>query len=158
MKKSIFALILSFQATVFQVVAEENPWLTDYDEAVTQSIATDKPIFLLFTNSHSCGPCILLEKQILSTPDFVEFARTEIIPLKVDFAPIYRNKDIPSSDENLLAFRREQNIPDHLTYRGWPYLVLFRPTQPAIFDDTLREFSDFDALVNGIGLGTGNSA
>ena len=157
MRTLLFSLLLTFSVAQSLTSAEnEVQWLTDYNEAVAQSEETGKPIFLLFTNSYSCGPCILLEKNVLSTPEFAEFAQSEIIPLKVDFAPIYRDKNIPSSTKNLIAFRHKQNIPDDLKYRGWPYLILFNPSEAASYDGQLRGFQDLESMVDGIGLGPAN--
>jgi protein disulfide-isomerase len=60
-------------------------WLTDWNEALSQSKKTGKPILADFTGSDWCGWCIKLDKEVFSTKEFKDWAAKNVILLQVDF-------------------------------------------------------------------------
>jgi len=60
-------------------------WLTDFKAAQEQARNENKPLLVDFTGSDWCPPCILLEKQVFSQPEFAEYARRNLVVVKVDF-------------------------------------------------------------------------
>ena len=64
---------------------EEIAWLIDNEEAQAVARSENRPIFMLFTGSDWCVWCERMEKEILSTPQFANFAAKKLILLVVDF-------------------------------------------------------------------------
>ena len=64
---------------------EEIAWLIDNEEAQAAARSENRPIFMLFTGSDWCVWCERMEKEILSTPQFANFAAKRLILLVVDF-------------------------------------------------------------------------
>ena len=60
-------------------------WHTSFDEANTLSKASHKPIFAFFTGSDWCGWCMKLQKDVFSKPEFIEWAKKNVILLELDF-------------------------------------------------------------------------
>ena len=72
-------------------------WYTHLDDAKAAAKRTGRMIYTLHTGSDWCPPCKRLEKNILSTDEFKNFARKNLILLFVD-APRY--KPIPRDQKN----------------------------------------------------------
>src|ERR1700744_1852989 len=60
-------------------------WYTDLMKAQDQSKATRKPIFGFFTGSDWCGWCHKLQEEVFSKPEFVKWAKKNVILLELDF-------------------------------------------------------------------------
>lgn len=76
---------LLFLATLTLVSMANAAWLTNYDEAVSQAKAQNKPILVDFTGSDWCGWCIKLDKEIFSKAEFESWAAKKVVLLKLDF-------------------------------------------------------------------------
>ena len=96
--------------------AGEAKWLTDYNAALAQAKAENKKVFIDFTGSDWCGWCIKLEKEILSTPEFAEYAAKNLVLVQADFP---RSK--PQSPE-LKA--QNQKLQQQYQIRGYPTLII----------------------------------
>lgn len=81
MRKSfiIIALFLLFGSVQAQ------KWQTDFKRATEMAAQQSKPIVLVFSGSDWCAPCMKLEKEIWSTPDFINYSNEHYILLKADF-------------------------------------------------------------------------
>ena len=62
----------------------EGAWLSTPEEAYALPEAADKPVFILFTGSTWCEPCIILRRDIYTRPEFADFAKEELILVKID--------------------------------------------------------------------------
>jgi thiol-disulfide isomerase/thioredoxin len=60
-------------------------WFVHLDTAKSEAVRTKKPIFLLFTGSDWCAPCMQLEREVLSQKAFKSFAEDNLILVKMDF-------------------------------------------------------------------------
>ena len=93
-----FILLVSFQGFSQDYYEEEEPniaWLTDIEEAKTQSKETKKPIIIYFTGSDWCGPCKMLKKDFFASEKFEKIAEG-LIMVKVDMP---RRKDIITKEQ-----------------------------------------------------------
>lgn len=63
----------------------ESGWLTDYKQAQQEAKNSKKLLFLDFTGSDWCGPCILFKRNVLSNPEFKEYASKNLVLMEVDF-------------------------------------------------------------------------
>ena len=68
-----------------QPMVGEGDWTTDYATALSQPNTDQKKILLFFTGSDWCGWCKRLDREVLSTSDFMLYARSNLILVKLDF-------------------------------------------------------------------------
>ena len=90
MKQLSFILFLFFAFSSCDSIAQKPvanglKWYTDINEAQKQSQATHKPIFALFTGSDWCIWCHRLQNDVFDKPEFVQWAKKNVILLELDF-------------------------------------------------------------------------
>ena len=83
MKKFAVVLSVLFSCAFTLCAAPEN-WLTDYDAAVKQAQKEKKTLLVLFTGSDWCPGCIALNEYALSKPEFMEFAKKNLVLVYMD--------------------------------------------------------------------------
>src|SRR5713226_8683970 len=83
MKTMFRGVWLSFIA--FHLAAAEGEWLTDLDKAQAQAKVEKKMVFMDFTGSDWCPPCKALHKNVLTSADFLSYAKENLVLLVVDF-------------------------------------------------------------------------
>ena len=98
-------------------------WHTSLQKAHDLSAKTGKPIFGFFTGSDWCGWCIKLQKEVFAKPEFIAWAKENVILLELDFP-----KRTPQSDE-LKAQNR--NLQQAFKVRGYPTVWLFHSKKNA---------------------------
>ena len=81
MKKLVLTALLCCLGTM--AYAEE--WLTDLPKALAQAKAEKKRVFMDFTGSDWCPPCIALHDRVLTKPEFEAYAKTNFVLVVVDF-------------------------------------------------------------------------
>jgi len=88
-------------------------WMTDLEKGLAQAKAEEKAVLISFVGSDWCPPCIAMEREVYSKPEFVEKASEKFVLVKID---------IPRGDQDLA----EKNRPYALKYRieGFPMIVL----------------------------------
>jgi protein disulfide-isomerase len=82
--KSTAIGLLAFCA-LLQAGAAELNWLTDLPKAQAKAKEENKKVLLDFTGSDWCGWCIKFNKDVLSTPEFAEYAAKNLVLMEVDF-------------------------------------------------------------------------
>ena len=92
MKKLLIAVAVG--CVWLQTQASDLNWGTDLPKALAQAKADKKMVLLDFTGSDWCGWCIKFDKDTLSKDKFVEYAKTHLELVTVDFP----NKT-PQSDQ-----------------------------------------------------------
>ena len=87
--KVLCALLSILLALTLPAMAE-NPvevgkvkWSRDLDEALQQSEASGKPVFLLFQEVPGCAGCRQFGRDVLSHPQVVEAIESEFVPMLV---------------------------------------------------------------------------
>lgn len=68
-----------------RVVAAEAEWLTDLDKAKAKAKAENKLVLMDFTGSDWCPPCKALHKNVLTSQEFVDYAKKNLVLVEVDF-------------------------------------------------------------------------
>ncbi len=96
-------------------------WYTDIVQANTISKKENKPIFAFFTGSDWCGWCRKLQADVFSKPEFVEWAKKNVVLLELDFP---RNKPM---EANLVEQNR--GLQQALGVRGYPTVWLINLNQ-----------------------------
>lgn len=83
MNKTFITLLLVLGS--FAVQAQELTWETDINKAIKVSNKTKKPMLLFFTGSDWCGWCIRLQKEVLKTPEFADWAKKNVVLVELDY-------------------------------------------------------------------------
>jgi len=87
-KKIVITALLFF----ISIVGYSQEWLTNFDDATAIAQKENKNIFMVFSGSDWCAPCIKLEKYIWESNDFKQHANKNWILLKLDFPKRKANK------------------------------------------------------------------
>lgn len=104
---------------LFTVLFATNGWHYNLDEARQLARDQHKHILLNFSGSDWCGPCILLRKQILDNPEFLQMADSSLILVNADFPR--SKKDQLSSQQQAL----NNAMADKYNAQGkFPYTLL----------------------------------
>ena len=94
----IFTKTIVFSVALLLGIAESNIndadefWLTDYEEAIARAKKEHKRIMLYFSGSDWCKPCIIWKKEVFDTDIFQEYANGKLVPLKLDFPRLKKNR------------------------------------------------------------------
>lgn len=81
---SIFLIFLLFEGSP--------QWGSDFDKAKTEAIQNHKFIVINFSGSDWCGPCIKLKRDVLDTPEFLEYANKNLALVRADFPRLKKNQ------------------------------------------------------------------
>lgn len=82
---TLFILSASVTGVIAQTLEKEIVWVTNYQEALSESKKSGKTLLLNFTGSDWCGWCIRLHNEVFSKSEFVEYADKNLICVKLDF-------------------------------------------------------------------------
>ena len=94
----------------------ENAWLNDYKKAQQEATATNKFLFLDFTGSDWCSWCRKFNKEILSQPQFKDYARANLVLVEVDF-PRAKPQSVELKKQN-------QELAQQYEVQGFPTIVV----------------------------------
>lgn len=81
-------ILFVIAASVFlsgQFARAESSWLNDYKKAQQEAKSTNKVLLLNFTGSDWCGWCIKFDREVLSKPQFKDYARDNLVLVELDF-------------------------------------------------------------------------
>lgn len=118
MKNILFIIILTLSISIN---AQENNglvWQTNAQEAINESLITNKPVLMFFTGSDWCGWCIKLQKEVFITGEFIEWA-SDYILLELDFPK--RKKIEPE------IAQQNAQLQNMLKVRGYPTVFIIQP-------------------------------
>ena len=107
-------LVIAFLViTSVSIQAQEGlTWHTDMSKAADISIKENKPMFLFFTGSDWCGWCIRLQKEVFKTPEFVKWAKDNVVLVELDF---------PRKNNQTDAVKMQNaQLQQQLQVRGYP--------------------------------------
>jgi thioredoxin-related protein len=117
MKKLVITLFLVLGSMTIE--AQEVTWHTDMNKATEISKKTKKPLLLFFTGSDWCGWCIRLQKEVLKTPEFVKWAKENVVLVELDFP-----RRTPQSPE---IVKQNAELQQTFGVRGYPTVWLVNP-------------------------------
>jgi thioredoxin-related protein len=81
-------VLITLAASAFllgQFARAESEWLNDYKKAQEEAKARNKVLLLNFTGSDWCGWCIKFDREVLSKPQFKDYARDNLVLVELDF-------------------------------------------------------------------------
>lgn len=122
MKKILFIAFLTLTSMSIQA-QEELTWHTDMSKATDISIKENKPLFLFFTGSDWCGWCIRLQKEVFKTPEFIKWAKENVVLVELDF---------PRKNNQTDAVKAQNSqLQQQLQVRGYPTVWFVSATKTA---------------------------
>jgi len=97
--KKVFLIVLVVMGSL-AIQAQELKWETDINKAISLSNKTKKPMLLFFTGSDWCGWCIRLQKEVLKTPEFVTWAKKNVVLVELDYPRSKPQSDVIKNQNN----------------------------------------------------------
>lgn len=121
-KKISGIITLVFIMGTSNLFAQEKPaealeWHTDLMKAHDLSAKSKKPIFAFFTGSDWCGWCIKLQSNVFSKPEFIVWAKKNVILLELDFP---RGKQLPPA-----LVQQNASMQQAFNVSGYPTVWMF---------------------------------
>ena len=112
----LFLVAAAVSLVFASLTRAESDWLHDYNKAQEEAKANHKLLFLNFTGSDWCGWCIKFDKDVLSQPEFKNYAHDNLVLVELDFP---RRKSQPTEE-------RKQNVQLAQQYEvlGFPTIVV----------------------------------
>lgn len=114
MKSIAVTLLMGFLAT--QAFAA-GTWMTDLSKAQAKAKAEKKMVLVDFTGSDWCPPCKALHKNVLSSPEFLNYAKDNLVLVEIDFP---RSK--PQTPE---MKRANKELAKKHNIEGYPTVIVF---------------------------------
>jgi thioredoxin-related protein len=115
-KNLLFAALSAVALLAPACLHAESSWSTDFKKAQEEAKANHKLVLVDFTGSDWCGYCVLLERAILSKPEFKDYANKNLVLLEIDF-PRRKAQSIEVKKQNAELAERYQ-------VGGFPTLVV----------------------------------
>lgn len=97
----------------------EKGWYIDLNVANDISIKSGRPLMLFFTGSDWCGWCKRLVKEVYDKPEFVEWAKKNVVLVEIDFP---RRSKLP---EEIL--KQNKKLQQMFGVRGYPTIWFVKP-------------------------------
>jgi thioredoxin-related protein len=99
-----------------QSARAESSWLNDYKKAQQEAKATNKVLLLNFTGSDWCGWCVKFDRDVLSKPQFKDYARDNLVLVELDF---------PRAKAQSPEVRKQnRELAQHYEVVGFPTIVV----------------------------------
>ncbi|RME67155.1 MAG: thioredoxin family protein [Verrucomicrobia bacterium] len=119
MKKYLLTLLCALAAPLLLNAAEDDGWLTNYEEAAARAKAENKLLLMNFTGSDWCIWCKRLEGEVFSRPAFKAFAKENLVLLKLDF-PRRGNQSEAERKQN-------RELAEKFGIEGFPTIIVLKP-------------------------------
>jgi protein disulfide-isomerase len=123
LKKISGAITFVFLIGICNLFAQEKPaealeWHTDLMKAHDLSAKSKKPIFAFFTGSDWCGWCIKLQNNVFSKPEFIAWAKKNVVLLELDFP---RGKQLSPA-----LMQQNASMQQAFNVTGYPTVWIFK--------------------------------
>jgi len=109
-----------------KALAAESDWLTSFPDAADKAITEKKVVLLDFTGSDWCGWCMRLDDETFSRAEFLQYARSNAVLVRVDFP---RNKSLPGDQKEA-----NQALAKKYAVSGFPTVLIVKPDGTLLWD------------------------
>lgn len=117
MKNLLISMLVLF---CINTISAADGWLTNFEEAKKEAESSKKLILVDFSGSDWCKFCIMLDREVFSTPEFKKFASKNLILLSVDFP---RAKGMAEGQ-----LKNNRNLAEKYKIEGYPTVLLLNYT------------------------------
>lgn len=103
-------------------------WQSDYDAALKQAAAENKYVLVSISGLEWCGWCKALENEVFSKPEFIAYAKDNLICVLLDFNSSGRatNAEFAKQHEMLL---------EKFQVQGFPTVLILNPQGKGVVRD-----------------------
>lgn len=129
--RQLFFVAIAFLTTSDLLFAAD--WQTNYAKALETAKTENKRVFLDFTGSDWCGPCIQFTKRVLSRPEFRAYSDKNLVLVEIDYPQGKRQSPELVKQNERLAKQYGIDV------KGYPTIVLLDPAGKIV-----REFTGYD--------------
>jgi len=91
-------------------------WSSDYNASLQKAATENRMVLLEFTGSDWCPPCKQQAKDVFTQPAFDEFAKANLVPVKLDFPR--------RSEQNAETKAANQALAKKYNIDGFPTIIL----------------------------------
>ncbi|MDA3838189.1 MAG: thioredoxin family protein [Candidatus Delongbacteria bacterium] len=91
-------------------------WETSYSTAIAKAKKSGKKLLLDFTGSDWCGWCVRLDNEVFSKKEFQNYAKDNLILVKLDFP-----RSIKQSNE---LKKQNKSLANKFGIKGYPTIIL----------------------------------
>jgi len=123
MRKVLFILFTCWLAG--QALAADAPWLTSVPDALARAKKENKLVLLNFTGSDWCVACKAFDAETLSKPEFINYAKTNLVLVEVDF-PFKKQQPAAEAEAN-------QALQTKYKVEGYPTLIVLKPDETVVW-------------------------
>ena len=134
----IFAVVALFTMSLLTLPsagwaqASKPGWETDAAKSLEKAKSEKKMVLMDFTGSDWCPWCVKMDKEVFSTPEFVAYAKENLVLLELDYP--HRKLQSPALKEQNQTLKQQYGV------QGFPTLVVLGPG-----GNRLREFGGYQA-------------
>jgi len=102
MKSATLSILFLF--SILNCSAQQ--WQKDLDLGLKAAAQQNKKVLLFFSVPEHCDTCVKLEKKIFQSPEFLAFAESNYVLVKIDFS--YQSEDLSKEqlEKNLLIVEK----------------------------------------------------
>lgn len=94
-------------------------WYVSLEVALKKAQAENKRVFMFFTGSDWCGWCMRLDREILHTPEFAQYAANNLVLLKLDFPrQLQQPEELKAQNAYLARQYRIEGFPTVVVLNG----------------------------------------
>jgi len=94
-------------------------WITDLNTAKTIAAQQDRYIFLVFTSMESGEWSKKMDEEIFQTDEFKQFARKNLVLVRIDFPP--------GGGQSQSVAAENKRLADQFNIRGFPTVIVINP-------------------------------
>ena len=116
----LFLVAAAVSLVFASLTRAESDWLHDWNKAQEEAKANHKLLFLNFTGSDWCGWCIKFDKDVLSQPQFKNYAHDNLVLVELDFP---RRKSLPVEET-----KQNRQLAQQYEVLGFPTIVVLNST------------------------------
>ncbi|MFO7660396.1 MAG: thioredoxin family protein [Candidatus Cloacimonadaceae bacterium] len=91
-------------------------WITDYQQALAAASAAGKPVLVNFTGSDWCIWCKRLMNEVFTKDEFINYAKENLILLKLDFP-----RSLPQTPEEK---QQNEELAKKFQIQGFPTILV----------------------------------
>ena len=91
-KPLIITTLFSIGINNSAVNANDTFWQINYERALATANKEKKVLMLYFAGSDWCKPCIIWKEEVFDTESFQKFANNHLVPVKLDFPRLKKNR------------------------------------------------------------------
>lgn len=124
MKNLVTAILVALGLFSAVSARADSPWSTDLKKAQEEAKANHKLLFVDFTGSDWCGYCVMLDRAILSKPEFKDYASKNLVLLEVDFP---NRGGARWKAQSVDLKKQNAELAEKFDVQGFPTLVVLSP-------------------------------